>query len=158
MEPDELTLPCPRTSKGPQTAETLLENNELVTDPPRNQDHLQSSYSEEPSPGTDKLIYGTKPRDQEEAQAYVEMIFTPPLDHGPVGIAWTSQQMVWAHWLSIRKTMKREPYLILDTKSLQTSGRKDYDILECDIGEVKSSGFLNPSFRLEEHQNHPEGL
>lgn len=38
----------------------------------------------------DKLIYGTKLRDQAEAHASVEMIFTPPLHYGPVGIGWTS--------------------------------------------------------------------
>lgn len=45
-------------------AETFLEN-ELGTDPPRNQDHLQSGYNEVPSPRTENLTYGTKPRGQE---------------------------------------------------------------------------------------------
>lgn len=40
---------------------------------------------------SDKLICGTKPRDQEEAHTSQEMISPTPVDYRPVGKGWTSQ-------------------------------------------------------------------
>lgn len=56
MSKDRHTSPDDRDISGEQRA---------GTDPPRNQDHLQSGHNEEPSPGTESLMYGRKPRGQE---------------------------------------------------------------------------------------------
>lgn len=77
--------------------------------------------------------------------------------------------MVWDHYLSIWKTMKLGPYLILDTKnnsrwitnlSVNSKTLMDLDdTMGAALHDIRvEEAFINQGFRFKEHHPHLGGL